>query len=47
MIDIFALSVSHAVLLFALWRLVQDGTLDREGPEEAPRAARKPEPPRA
>jgi hypothetical protein len=34
MVDILALSVPHAVLLIALWRLIQRDDLDREGSEE-------------
>ena len=31
MVDIFALSVPHAMLLIAIWRLLQRDDLDREG----------------
>ncbi|MFM5886361.1 MAG: hypothetical protein ACKOQ3_13725 [Novosphingobium sp.] len=46
MVDNFALFVPHAVLLIALWRLIQRSDLDREGPEE-PRPGQRREPPRA
>lgn len=47
MVDIFALSVPHVVLLIALWRLIQRDDLDREGPADVrPRCPGR-EPPRA
>lgn len=38
MVDIFALSLSHGLLLVAVWRLLQRDDLDREGSDQdAPR----------
>jgi hypothetical protein len=40
MVDIFALTLSHGLLLFAVWKLLQRDDLDREEPaaEDPPRA---------
>jgi len=42
MVDIFALSLPHALLLIAVWRLLRRGELDREDApaesKDAPRA---------
>jgi hypothetical protein len=34
MVDIFALSLIHGLLLIAVWRLLQSDALDREEPTE-------------
>lgn len=47
MVDIFALSVPHVVLLIALWRLVRRDDLDREGADLPRRGRPGREPPRA
>jgi hypothetical protein len=42
MVDILALSLPHALMLIAVWRLLQRDDLDSEGdpaePEDSPRA---------
>lgn len=37
LVDVFTILVSHAVLLLALWRLMQRADLDSDGPAEATR----------
>lgn len=38
MIDLFALAVSHGLMMLAAWRLLSRDDLDREAPEGAPAA---------
>ncbi|MEQ1541155.1 MAG: hypothetical protein HOO94_03700 [Novosphingobium sp.] len=39
MVDIFALSLTHALMLLAVWRMLQRGDLDAEpAGEDGPRA---------
>jgi hypothetical protein len=40
MVDILALTLTHGLLLVAVWRLLQRGDLDHEAPadEDSPRA---------
>ncbi|MCA1748648.1 MAG: hypothetical protein ABR601_04545 [Parasphingopyxis sp.] len=42
MIDIFALTLAHALMLIAAWRLVRRPELDDEGGRETGIARRKP-----
>lgn len=37
MVDIFALSLPHALLLVAIWRLLRRDDLDQEGEAPPPR----------
>lgn len=47
MVDIFALSLPHALMLIAVWRMLSRDDLDREGPADERAGRARKEPPRA